>query len=115
MNILVFQFFAIIFIKMCVFHYKHMGTMCKRSNYIHKMLLNTRGTASIVLLVTKVERTITSKSVIVTHAAFTHECYSCMSEPNVSTGPIFDQHKPTQGITRCKGERVVLFNLPAWA
>ena len=33
MNILVFQFFAIIFIKMSVFHYKHMGTMCKRSNY----------------------------------------------------------------------------------
>ena len=33
MNILVFQFFAIIFIKMWVFHYKHMGTVCKRSNY----------------------------------------------------------------------------------
>ena len=53
MNNLVFQFFSIIFIKMCVFHYKHMGTMCKMSNYIHKMLLNTRGTASIVFLVTK--------------------------------------------------------------
>ena len=51
MNNLVFQFFSIIFIKMWVFHYKHMGTMCKMSNYIHKMLLNTRGTASIVFLV----------------------------------------------------------------
>ena len=30
---LVFQFFAITFIKVWVFHYKHMGTMCKRSNY----------------------------------------------------------------------------------
>ena len=37
---------------MWVFHHKHMGTMCKMSNYIHKMLLNTRGTASIVFLVT---------------------------------------------------------------
>ena len=33
MNILVLHVFAIIFIKMWVFHYKHMGTMCKRSNY----------------------------------------------------------------------------------
>ena len=46
-----FNFFSNIFIKMWVFHYKHMGTYCKRSNYIHKMLLNTRGTASIVFLV----------------------------------------------------------------
>ena len=30
---LVFQFFAITFIKVWLFHYKHMGTMCKRSNY----------------------------------------------------------------------------------
>ena len=36
---------------MWVFHYKHMGTMCKMSNYIHKIFLNTRGTASIVFLV----------------------------------------------------------------
>ena len=28
-----FNFLAICFIKMWVFHYKHMGTMCKRSNY----------------------------------------------------------------------------------
>ena len=55
MDRLVFQFFAIVFRKMWVFHYKHMGTMCKMSNYIHKMLLNTRGTASIVFLV--IERT----------------------------------------------------------
>ena len=33
MNKLVFQFFAIDFINMWVFHYKHMGKMCKRSNY----------------------------------------------------------------------------------
>ena len=50
MNNLVFQFFSIIFIKMWVFYYKHMGTMCEMSNYIHKVLLNTRGTASIVFL-----------------------------------------------------------------
>ena len=30
-----------------------MGTMCKMPNYIHKMLLNTRGTASIVFLVSE--------------------------------------------------------------
>ena len=28
-----------------------MGRMCKRSNCIHKMLLNTRGTVSIIFLV----------------------------------------------------------------
>ena len=33
MDKLVFKFFAICFIKMWVFHYKHMGTMFKRSNY----------------------------------------------------------------------------------
>ena len=38
------------FFYLWVFHYKHIGTMSKRSNYIHKMLLNTRGTASIVFL-----------------------------------------------------------------
>ena len=44
MDKLVFNFFANCFIKMWVFHFKHMGTMCKMSNYIHKMLLNARGT-----------------------------------------------------------------------
>ena len=49
---LVFQFFAITFIKVWVFHYTvSTWEQCARGQIIHQILLNTRGTASIVLLV----------------------------------------------------------------